>query len=161
MSPAMSPIDYKHISILWAAPEHADELSALHGTLFDPAWDSAAFLGLLHHPGSTAFLARAGTPPQTTGFILGQLAADEAEILTIGVGKASQRRGIGRRLIEALARAARRAEARRLFLEVAADNIPALVLYKKLGFEEVGRRKAYYQRPGAQPEDALTLALAL
>jgi [ribosomal protein S18]-alanine N-acetyltransferase len=44
---------------------------------------------------------------------------------------------------------------------VAADNIPALVLYKKLGFQEAGRRKAYYQRPGAPSEDALTLALAL
>ena len=98
----------------------------------------AAFSDLLNHPGSTAFLARVGTPPQLSGFVLGQLAADEAEILTFGVGKDSQRHGIGRKLVEALARAAKKAEARRLFLEVAADNIPALVLYKRLGFQEVG-----------------------
>ena len=157
----MSGIDYKHVSILWAAPEHAEELAKLHAGLFEAPWDAAAFLNLLNHPGSTAFLARVGTPPQTVGFVLGQLAADEAEILTFGVGKDSQRHGIGRKLVEALARAAKKAEARRLFLEVAADNIPALVLYKKLGFQEVGRRKGYYQRAGAPSEDALTLALTL
>jgi ribosomal-protein-alanine N-acetyltransferase len=157
----MSPIDYRHVSILWASPEHADELAGLHAGLFETPWDAAAFARLLGHPGSTALLARAGTPPQTTGFILGQLAADEAEILTLGVGKASQRKGIGRRLVEALARAAKRAEARRLFLEVAADNAPALALYERLGFMEAGRRKAYYERKGAPPQDALTLALTL
>lgn len=157
----MSAIDYKHVSILWAAPEHAEELAKLHAGLFETPWDAAAFHNLLSHPGSTAFLARVGTPPQTAGFILGQLAADEAEILTLGVGKDCQRHGIGRRLVEALGRAAKKAEARRLFLEVAEDNGAALMLYKKLGFREVGRRKGYYERAGAPPEDALTLALAL
>lgn len=157
----MSAIDYRHVSILWASPEHAAELASLHAGLFDAPWDDAAFTSLLSHPGSTAFLARVGAPPQTAGFILGQLAADEAEILTLGVGKASQRNGIGKRLVEALARAAKRAEARRLFLEVAADNAPALGLYKGLGFAEVGRRRGYYERAGAPPQDALTLALTL
>jgi [ribosomal protein S18]-alanine N-acetyltransferase len=157
----MTGVDYKHVSILWAAPEHAEELALLHSGLFDVPWDAAAFVKLLGHPGSTAFLARVGAPARTVGFILGQLAADEAELLTLGVGKDSQRHGIGRRLVEALARAAKKAEARRLHLEVAGDNIPALVLYKKLGFAEVGRRKGYYQRAGAPPEDALRLALTL
>ena len=157
----MSAIDYKHTSILWAAPEHAAELANLHAGLFEAPWDAAAFVSLLNHPGSTAFLARVGAPAQTAGFILGQLAADEAEILTLGVGKGCQRHGIGRRLVEALGRAAKRAEARRLFLEVAQDNGPALALYKVLGFEEVGRRKGYYQRAGGPSQDALALALAL
>lgn len=157
----MSAIDYRHVSILWAAPEHAAELANLHGGLFETPWDADAFASLLSHPGSTAFLARVGAPPQTAGFILGQLAADEAEILTLGVGKGSQRHGIGRRLVEALGRAAKRAEARRLFLEVAADNGPALALYNGLDFVEVGRRKGYYQRAGGTPQDALTLALTL
>lgn len=157
----MSAIDYRHVSILWAAPEHAAELANLHSGLFETPWDAAAFASLLSHPGSTAFLARVGAPPQTAGFILGQLAADEAEILTLGVGKGSQRHGIGRRLVEALARAAKRAEVRRLFLEVAQDNGPALALYNGLGFIEVGRRRGYYERAGGPSQDALTLALTL
>jgi ribosomal-protein-alanine N-acetyltransferase len=64
-------------------------------------------------------------------------------------------------MVEGLIRAARRAEVKRLFLEVAADNIAALRLYKGLGFAAAGRRRAYYRRPGGQPIDAMVLALAL
>jgi [ribosomal protein S18]-alanine N-acetyltransferase len=106
-------------------------------------------------------LARLGAPPETVGFILGQLAADEAEILTLGVRADRQRHGIASRLIEALARAAKQAEARMLFLEVEAGNTAALALYRKLGFEERGRRKGYYAKANAAPADAVTFARAL
>ena len=154
-------IDYRHVSILWASPEHAPELAQLHAGLFEKPWDADSFLRLLTHPGSTSFLARVGAPAQTAGFIVSQLAADEAEILSIGVRKDSQRRGIGRRLVEAMSRAAKKAEARRLFLEVGEGNAGAVALYKQLGFQEVGRRKGYYEHAGAPAEDALLLALAL
>jgi [ribosomal protein S18]-alanine N-acetyltransferase len=95
------------------------------------------------------------------GFVVGQLAADEAEILSLGVRADRQRHGIGRKLVEALARAVKKAEARRLFLEVGAGNTSALGLYRSLGFQEVGRRKGYYQHLGGSAEDALTLALNL
>jgi len=157
------PVDYRHVSILWAAPEQAGELAALHGGLFPQAWDEASFQKLLSHPGSTAFLARIGLPPRTqmVGFVLGQLAADEAEVLTIGVRADHQRHGIACRLVEALARAMRKAEVRRLHLEVGAGNLPALRLYRKLGFKETGRRKGYYERKGQPAEDAVVLSLAL
>lgn len=151
----------RHVSILWAGTEAAEELARLHAPLFSPAWDAASFKTLLDHPGSTAFIARAGEPPATAGFILGRLIADEAEILTLGISESWQRRGIGLRLVEALGRAARKAEARRLYLEVAASNATALRLYQRLGFAEVGRRKGYYERPGNPPEDAINLSLAL
>lgn len=154
-------IDYRHISILWASPEHAGELAQLHATLFAKPWDTDSFQRLLMHPGSTSFLARVGTPPQTAGFIVGQLAADEAEILTLGVHKDRQRNGIARRLVEAMARAARKAEVRRLFLEVGQSNGPALALYKGLGFQQVGQRRGYYEHAATPAEDALVLALAL
>jgi [ribosomal protein S18]-alanine N-acetyltransferase len=154
-------IDYSHISILWASPEDAAELALLHAGLFAKPWDAESFSRLLTHPGSTSFLAKVGQPPRTAGFIVSQLAADEAEIITLGVHKDSQRHGIARRLVEAMARAAKKAEVRRLFLEVGQSNAAALALYTGLGFKEAGRRKGYYEHPGAAPEDALVLALAL
>lgn len=157
-----SPVDYKHVSILWASPEHAAELAELHARLFPQPWDAASFQRLLAHPGSTAFLARIGQPKaETVGFVLGQLAADETEILTLGVRADRQRHGIASRLVEALARAAKKAEARRLHLEVGQGNAPALALYKKLGFQESGRRKGYYEQPGRPAEDAVALTLVL
>jgi ribosomal-protein-alanine N-acetyltransferase len=154
-------VDYRNVSILWARPEHAAEVALLHAGLFEKPWAADAFAQLLAHPGSTAFLACLGTPPRAVGFIMGQLAADEAEILTLGVHKDRQRHGIGRQLVEALARAARKAEVRRLFLEVGRGNARAIGLYKGLGFKEVGLRKGYYEHAVAPPEDALVLALAL
>ena len=117
--------------------------------------------GLLDHPGATAFVAHGAAAPDVAGFVIGQIAADEAEILTLGVGKDSQRHGIGRKLVEGLIRAAQQAEARRVFLEVAADNIAALRLYRSSasrsrrsqGLLPAGRRAA--------SEDAVTLAGSL
>jgi ribosomal-protein-alanine N-acetyltransferase len=156
-----SPRDAKHVSLLWAGPEHASEIAALHASLFDPPWDAASIRSLLDHPASTAFIVLVGNGKQAAGFILGQLAADAAEILSIGVAEQWQRKGLGRRLVEGLARAAARADARRLYLEVADDNAAALALYRRLGFAEVGRRPKYYHRKGGAAADALTLELKL
>jgi ribosomal-protein-alanine N-acetyltransferase len=46
-------------------------------------------------------------------------------------------------------------------LEVAADNAPALGLYKSLEFEQVGRRSGYYQRRDGTQCDALILRKSL
>jgi [ribosomal protein S18]-alanine N-acetyltransferase len=155
------PRDLKTVSVLWAGVDHAEDLAACHRTLFTEGWDQPTFEGLLSHPTSTSLIARHGNPQQTIGFIVGRLAADEAEILTFGVIQDWQRQGVGRRLIEGMARAAKRAEAKRVFLEVAGDNMPAMVLYSRLGFKEVGRRKGYYVRAGQPAVDALVLELGL
>ena len=145
-----------HVNMLWAKPEHAAEISALHTTLFDTGWNAAAISGLLEHPGSIALVACSSNPLRIGGFALAQVAADEAEILTIGVSAAWQRHGLGARLIGGLERAGRNAGAKRLFLEVAHSNAAALQLYKSTGFTEIGRRKGYYSTPSGA-EDAIQL----
>lgn len=154
-------IDYRHVSLLWAGPEHAADIAQVHKSLFPDAWDVPFLEKVLAHPGSIAFLARIGAPQHTAGFVLGQIASDEAEVLSLGVRADRQRHGIGKRLVEALARAARKSEVRRLFLEVGSGNKPALGLYQKLGFTQVSSRAGYYQRPGAAAEDAHVLSLSL
>lgn len=151
----------KHISLLWADPERAAELAALHARLFSPAWDQASITSSLEHPAATSLVAVAGNPKVIVGFILGQLVADEAEILSIGVAPDWQRAGLGKMLVEGLARASKRGEAKRLFLDVAEDNAAALALYRKLGFSEVGRRQRYYVSPDGSSIDALMLVLEL
>lgn len=150
-----------NVSLLWASPDRVAEISALHGRLFDPAWDEDSILQLIEHPAAAAFVAQAREPKQLAGFVIGQIAADEAEILSLGVAPEWQRRGIARHMVEGLVRAARLAEVKRLFLEAAADNTAAIKLYKGLGFAAVGTRKDYYRRPTGQPVDAVVLALDL
>lgn len=157
-----TPVDPKYISLLWAGPDQAAEIARLHGLLFSPAWSEESVFAMLDHPASTAFLAVYSGPPRTSiGFVLAQLAADEAEILSIGVLPEWQRQGIGRRLVDGVARAVQRAEAKSLYLEVAADNDAALNLYSRAGFLGTGLRRGYYERPGSAPVDAVTLALRL
>jgi [ribosomal protein S18]-alanine N-acetyltransferase len=162
MTAPQTPVrDKRLVSLLWATIDHADSIAACHATLFPDAWSADSFRQLLAHPGSVALVARHGLAQETVGFIVGQLAADEAEILTFGVAKDWQRLGIGWRLIEGLQRAAARSEAKKLFLEVSEDNLAALVLYSRKGFKEAGRRKDYYKRPDGSSVDALNLVLPL
>ena len=156
-----TPLDPKYVSLLWAGPERASEIAELHGTLFSPPWSEESVRALLDHPAATAFVAVVGNPKQCVGFVLAQLAADEAEILSIGVAKDWQCKGVGKRLLEGVARAAQRAEAKTLFLEVAADNDAALALYARAGFLGTGLRRGYYELSGAAAVDAVTFALKL
>lgn len=151
----------RHVSLLWAAPERSKEVADIHRQLFNPPWTADAIASLLAHPASTSLIAVSGSPHAIAGFVIGQLAADEAEILSIGVMPDWQRIGLGAMLVEGIARAARRGEARTLFLEVAEDNSAALRLYQRLGFREVGRRPRYYHRPDGPAIDALNLSLDL
>jgi [ribosomal protein S18]-alanine N-acetyltransferase len=162
MTPAtLIPVDPRNLSLLWASPERVDDIAALHARLFDPPWDSTSIGRLIEHPAAAAFVAQVREPKAIAGFVIGQIAADEAEILSIGVAPEWQRRGIARQMVEGLIRAARRAEVDRLYLEVASDNAAALRLYEGLGFTVAAKRKGYYARAGAQPVDALVLALVL
>ena len=77
----------------------------------------------------------------------------EAEIHTIGVDPAHQRRGIGRDLLRGLLSVADAARAT-VFLEVRTDNDAARALYEDEGFTVVGMRRRYYQPSGA---DAYTM----
>ena len=158
---ALPPRDIRHVSMLWAAPEHAGDMALLHATVFEQAWDAAAIMKLLEHPGATSLVATTGFPKVMVGFVIGQLAADEAEVLSIGVAPEWQRHGLGAKLVESLAKAAQRAGAKRLFLEVAADNAGAQALYGKLAFAIVGGRKGYYQRAGGAAVDAVVLSKSL
>ena len=133
-------------------------LAEIHGRAFDEAWEAASIARLLAMPGAFALEAVEGDIP--AGFVLARLGGGEAEIITIAVDTRARRKGLGRALMtragaEALARGA---EA--LFLEVAEDNAPAIALYRRLGFEEVGRRPAYYSRSDGKVA-ALTMKLDL
>jgi ribosomal-protein-alanine N-acetyltransferase len=138
-------------------PEFAGDISALHGSLFEKAWDADGVRRLLEHPASVALVASAERPWRVIGFILAQLTADEAEILSLGVGATSQRAGVGKRLVQGLIDAAQRKGVRRIFLDVAAGNAAAIALYQTMGFAQMGRRKEYYSHPGGHREDALLM----
>lgn len=136
------------------AAADADALAEVHARAFDDGWSAADIAGLLAGPGGFGLAVR--EVDAVLGFVLARAIAGEAEILTLAVRPGARRRGVGRALVEAAAGAGAAAGAQALFLEVAADNLAAIGLYRQAGFAQVGARPAYYRRTGA-PADALVL----
>jgi ribosomal-protein-alanine N-acetyltransferase len=153
--------DLSRVSLLWALSEHAEVISQLHAASFDEGWDVAAVAALLAHPGSIAMVATYGVPATVGAFALAQVAADEAEILTIAVDPTWRRKGVAARLVGGIKRGALRSGARTLFLEVAASNEPAIALYRRVGFVEAGRRRNYYAKHDGTREDAIVMRCVL
>ena len=93
------------------------------------------------------------------GAVLGyaglQTVLDEGYINNVAVDEKFRRQGIADELIAAFVRFGQ-ARLAFLTLEVRASNAPAIALYAKHGFVEVGRRKNYYDDP---KEDALLMTL--
>jgi tRNA threonylcarbamoyladenosine biosynthesis protein TsaB len=134
--------------------EGAGLLASLHREIFGEPWDAKDFAELLAMPGAESLVAREDGEP--LGFLMTRVAADEAEIITIGTRPCAQRRGVARQMLEHQLTALRRRGIRQAFLEVAASNTAALGLYALLGFREVGRRRGYYGRSHGA-EDAIVM----
>lgn len=123
-------------------------------------WSEAQYRQLLgdhdNHPGLVLVAERSGVESSQTQSILGFLVAQhlgpEWELENIVVEPAVQRKGLGRRLLEALLTRARDLHSEAVFLEVRESNAAARNFYEKAGFHPTGRRKGYYPDP---PEDAI------
>jgi ribosomal-protein-alanine N-acetyltransferase len=128
---------------------------------FDPAygeaWTSAQCAGLMPMPGVWLSLAREGD--EVVGFALARIVLKEAELLLLAVRRDRQAAGVGQMLLDRFILVAASRGADHLHLEVREGN-PAMNLYLKSGFAEVGRRKNYYTGGDGQIYDALTLTRA-
>lgn len=83
------------------------------------------------------------------GFIVYRAVADEAEIITIGVAPDARRTGIAAAMLGIVEGDLKKRGVKHIFLEVAADNMPARVLYKNNGYIEIGTRPKYYDEVDA------------
>ena len=72
---------------------------------------------------------------------------EEVEVLDVAVAVKHRRQGNARFLLEKFLRLVQQHGIRSVFLEVRESNVPAIALYRKLGFSTSGRRPNYYQRP--------------
>ena len=79
---------------------------------------------------------------------------DEGDIGNVAVAPEFRRQGVADALLEALCARAAALDLAFLTLEVRASNAPAIALYRKHGFQAVGQRRNYYQKPD---EDALLM----
>ncbi|MES9993015.1 MAG: ribosomal protein S18-alanine N-acetyltransferase [Candidatus Thiodiazotropha sp.] len=95
------------------------------------------------------------------GYGVMSVVIDESHILNICIDPGWQGRGLGMKLTRRLLKVARQHGAETAFLEVRVGNKPAIGLYEKLGFVEIGQRPGYYPDVERQREDALVMSLEL
>ena len=95
---------------------------------------------------------------QLRAFLIARFSAAECEIENLVVAEWQRRRGLASELLLRLIVTARERKLERILLEVRESNQAARAFYGKLGFQENGRRKAYYSQP---PEDAILLVFTL
>jgi ribosomal-protein-alanine N-acetyltransferase len=90
------------------------------------------------------------------GYGVMSLGAGEAHILNVCMADEYRNLGFGRRLLEHLLERAVASGVAEAFLEVRPSNLAAIRLYQRLGFEQIGIRRGYYQAPDGR-EDAIVL----
>lgn len=100
---------------------------------------------LIAKANATAFVLSIGKTIAGSAIILWRKGSTKAHLYTIAVDPKFQGRGLGRKLLDRCLREARNHGCDRFSLEVRADNKPAIALYKKSGYEIVGRVVKYYE----------------
>lgn len=138
-------------------PAQAKDCAAIHQATFPFAWSADEFERLLAADNvfaDGAFNSRSAT---LFGFALSRHAADEAELLSVAIDPRVQRYGFGGKLMLAHLQQAEKRGIRAMFLEVEETNLPALTVYRRLGFAEVGRRVGYYRKADGTKSTALVL----
>jgi len=135
-----------------------DAILSIENNSFQLPWSRRSFLSELGLPGAENLAVRhtdAGSPPRIVAYIFFRLVADEMHILKIAVAPDRRCRGIAAVLMEKSLALADAKGCRAAFLELRPANTAALRLYRKLGFEMIGKRKNYYSETG---EDALVMS---
>ena len=131
-------------------------MERLEQRCFSVPWTEAQLRAQLPDDRHVFLVAERGD--EVLGYVGLMHVLDEGYISNVAVSPDCRRQGIGAALIAELTRRAGRLELAFLTLEARASNAPAIRLYEKMGFRQVGRRKRYYQRP---EEDAVLMTLFL
>ena len=133
-------------------PAHVAQIAELEKICFSDPWSERSIASELDN--KLAFWLVATEGDTVAGYIGSQTVMDETDMMNVAVHPDFRRRGIAEALVTGLVEELKNNGSHCLTLEVRASNAPAIALYEKLGFSEIGRRKNYYRNPR---EDALIL----
>ena len=131
---------------------HVPQIAELEQVCFTDPWPDQAIRSELTNPLSLWLVALDGET--VIGYVGCQTVLGEADIMNVAVSPDYRRQGIAEALLQYLQTILKIKEVHSLTLEVRASNAPAIALYEKLGYLQVGRRPNYYHKP---KEDALIL----
>lgn len=131
---------------------------AIEQAVYEFPWTRGNFIDSLH----AGYLAQVLHDGQgrLIGYCVSMTGVDEMHLLNISVAPSMQGRGFGSSMLRVLLATCRDLGARMLWLEVRTGNLRARSLYRRLGFDEIGTRRAYYPAAGGAREDAVVMSAA-
>ena len=144
----------KKVRIVPMTSAHLDEVADLERICFSRPWSRKMLAEELENQCAAFLVAQDSITQQVMGYAGLLVMADEGYITNVAVFPEFRRQGVAAKLIAVFENFARGNKLAFLTLEVRPSNTAAIALYKGFGFEEVGRRKNYYDLP---KEDALIL----
>ena len=136
---------------------HVSQVAELEKLCFGTeAWSEKSVASELNNKLALWLVAEdAGT---VWGYVGSQTVMDETDMMNIAVHPDHRNQGIAAGLVANLIDALKARGSHSLMLEVRVSNMPAIALYEKMGFVQVGRRPKYYHNPR---EDAIILRKGL
>ncbi len=135
---------------------HVPEIARIETECFSDPWSESSICSQLTGPNHVFLAALDGE--RLIGYVGLMYVLDEGYIANVAVTGEYRRQHVADALIQELIRRGAQLQLRFLTLEVRVSNTPAQTLYQKHGFEPVGLRKKYYEKPR---EDALLMTLYL
>ena len=132
--------------------QHVPQITHLEAICFSDPWSENSIAQELTNP--LSFWLVAVEDDKVAGYIGSQTVMGETDMMNVAVHPDFRRRGVAEALILRLVEVLKTRQSHCLTLEVRASNTPAIRLYEKLGFSQVGKRPGYYRKP---KEDALIL----
>ena len=131
---------------------YVPQTAALEAACISEPWSENQIRGELANPWALWLVALAGDT--LVGYLGVEYGPDGGNVVSVTTDPSFRRRGAARALFAEMDARLRALDLQYLTLEVRPSNAPALALYHSLGFQQVGRRPGYYQKP---KEDALLL----
>ena len=144
----------KKVRIVPMAAEHLNEVAALELACFSRPWSRQMLAEELENQCAAFLVAEDSVSGRVLGYAGLMVVADEGYITNVAVFPEYRRQGIAAQILQVFLQFAAANHLAFLTLEVRPSNAAAIALYQGFGFEEVGRRKNYYDLP---KEDALIL----
>ena len=135
-----------HFEIADVRLEHIDEIEQLEKQCFSVPWSRQALISQLPDD-MHFFIAAFNDSGRVLGYVGMMYVLDEGYISNVAVSPECRRLGIADKLIESLIKRANEKNLSFVTLEVRESNLPAIELYRKNGFSDVGLRKNYYNKP--------------
>ena len=140
------------IEIVELSPEWVPQVAEMETLCFCDPWSERSIASEVENPLSLWLVAV--QDGRAAGYVGSQTVLGETDMMNVAVSPEARRKGIAQGLILTLEDELKLLGSHCLTLEVRASNIPAIALYKKLEFSQVGRLPNYYRNP---KEDALIL----